>query len=76
MALPRERHTYWLSSAKRSAQKIYTEVTLYGFSRLYLGMYMFIQIHILMQKQLMKKGHEFEGEWEGHMNGFGGRKVN
>lgn len=39
----------WVSSAKRLALETYMQVTLYGFNRLYLGLYMYIEIHIYMK---------------------------
>lgn len=65
-ALPKEAHTNCMSSAKQSVLKTCLQVTLYGHNRLSLWKYVYAQIHVYMQLQLMKyEGRELEGECEG-----------
>lgn len=37
-------------------ENIYTQVIVYRLSRLHLEIYMYLQVHICMKLQLMKKG--------------------
>lgn len=46
MAFSKEEYTNWLASAKMSALKTYVQVTLYRLIGLYLGIFVYIQIHI------------------------------
>ena len=51
-----------LSNAKWSSLKTYKHMKLYRLNKIYLGIYMQIQKHICMQ--FVKRGKQFEGEWE------------
>lgn len=58
VVFPREGHTNWLSSAKRSALKTYMQVASYYIRNIYLYTY----IHTIAIS--LKGGHKLEGEWE------------
>lgn len=74
VGLPREEYTNWLFGAKWSSLKTHIQVTLYGLKGLYLGIYIYINIHVYMCAITVdaRRDHEFEGE--GCRGRFHGRK--
>lgn len=69
-----EEHNNWFPSAKWPALKTYIKEPLYGISRLYLEiciyihiyhLYKYIYIHMHVTKVSEKEVHEFEGELRG-----------
>lgn len=70
----REESTNRWSGSKWLSLKTHIQVTLYGLKRLYLGIYVYINICIYMCAITIdvRRDHEFEGE--GYMGRFHGRK--
>lgn len=71
--LPQEKHTNWLSTVRWFVLKTYMQVVLYELNSLYFGIHMYIQIHMCMQKRLMKNGAmNFKENGEGCVGKFKG----
>lgn len=68
VVLSREEHTNWMSSAKESALKTYTQVTVYRGNR-YIWEYICVCVHVynahIHAISAEERDHDFDGEWRG-----------
>lgn len=70
---PRDEHTNWLFSVKRSALKTYIQVTSYGLNKFYLGICMYKHTYMHVIKISGRRGRDLK-EWGGICGRVGGQK--